>query len=256
MNANLLAENSTHFIAVERDANPVARRIGLVALATDHTTERDFARICDPDEIGVYVNRIAFENPTTPESLTKTGPRLQAAAELILPDEAFDVMVYACTAATVILGDDMVAHHLNAAKPGSKCVTPTSAAFAAFAALDIKNVSILTPYSPNVTSELAHYFSHNGLNVVNAVGLGFEDDRQMARISPASIADAGEEIFDSNADALFVSCTALRALSCVQELEDRIGKPVITSNQAMIWRSLRLTGFSRSIDGYGRLFNI
>jgi maleate isomerase len=256
MNASPATEIDRDIIRVERDADPVAKRIGLVALATDHTTERDFARLCDPDEIGIYVNRIDYENPTTPESLMKTGPRLQSAAEQILPDEFFDVMVYACTAATVVLGDDRVAHHLNAAKPGSQCVTPTSAAFAAFSALDVKNVSILTPYSPNVTAELASYFSGNNLNVVNAVGLGFEDDRQMARITPASIIAAGEEVSDLDADALFISCTALRALSCAQELEDRIGKPVITSNQAMIWRSLRLAEISRPINGYGRLFNI
>ena len=58
------------------DDRPVPRRIGLVLLATDHTTERDFARICRPDEAGVYANRIAYENPTTPENLHRMQPRL------------------------------------------------------------------------------------------------------------------------------------------------------------------------------------
>ena len=56
------------------DAEPVAKRIGLGVVATDHTIERDYARICDPDEIAVYVNRIPYDNPTTRESLSETGP--------------------------------------------------------------------------------------------------------------------------------------------------------------------------------------
>lgn len=56
------------------DTGPVAKRIGLGVPTTDHTIERDYARICDPDEIAVYVNRIPYDNPTTRESLSETGP--------------------------------------------------------------------------------------------------------------------------------------------------------------------------------------
>ena len=90
------------------DDRPVKKRIALVALATDHTSERDFARICDPDQVGVYTNRIAFENPTTKETLLRTGPQLSEAAAQILPDEEVDVVAYGCTAASIVLGNDAV----------------------------------------------------------------------------------------------------------------------------------------------------
>jgi maleate isomerase len=73
---------------VELEERPVRWRIGLLALSTDHTLERDVARICGGDEIGVYVTRVAFANPMTAENLRAMGPRLTQAAELILPDEA------------------------------------------------------------------------------------------------------------------------------------------------------------------------
>ena len=88
----------------ELDDRAVPRRIALVVLATDHTTERDFSRLCDPGEVGVYVNRIAFQNPTTHASLLKTGPRLTEAAAQILPDEEVDVIAYSCTAASIVSG--------------------------------------------------------------------------------------------------------------------------------------------------------
>lgn len=238
------------------DDRPVKKRIALVALATDHTSERDFARICDPDRVGVYVNRIEFENPTTRETLLQTGPRLAEAAAQILPGEAVDVVAYGCTAASIVLGNDAVARYLNTAKPGAPCVTPSSAAFDAFAALGAGRVSLLTPYSPAVTDEMAQYFTAHGPEVVSAACFGLTDDRQMARISEGSIIEAGIAACDAGADALFLSCTALRAAPCVQRIEDRLGKPVVSSNQAMVWRCLRLAGISDAVPGYGRLFEL
>ena len=57
-----------------------------------------------------------------------------------------------------------------------------------------------------------------------------------------------------DADALFFSCGAMRSVEIVDELERRLGKPVVVSNQAMIWDCLRLLGVSDRIDGFGRLF--
>ncbi|UWQ29478.1 ectoine utilization protein EutA [Leisingera sp. M523] len=238
------------------DDRPVKKRIALVALATDHTSERDFARICDPDRVGVYTNRIAFENPTTRETLLQTGPRLTEAAAQILPEEEVDVVAYGCTAASIVLGNDAVTRYLNAAKPKTPCVTPSSAAFDAFEALGASRVSLLTPYSPAVTDEMAQYFTAHGPAVVSAVCFGLTDDRQMARISENSIIEAAIAACDEGADALFLSCTALRAAPCVQRIEDRLGKPVVSSNQAMVWRCLRLAGIADPVPGYGRLFEL
>lgn len=243
-------------VAARLDDRPVRKRIALVALATDHTSERDFARICDPDQVGVYTNRIAFENPTTKESLLKTGPRLTEAAAQVLPEEEVDVVAYGCTAASIVLGNDAVAQYLNAAKPDTPCVTPSSAAFDAFAALGVKRVSLLTPYSPDVTNEMAAYFAAHGPEVVSAACFGLTDDRQMARISEDSIVEGAIAACDPQAEAVFLSCTALRAATCVQRIEDRLGKPVVSSNQAMVWRCLRLAGIAAPVAGYGRLFEL
>jgi len=243
-------------LPVRLDGRPVKKRIALVALATDHTSERDFARICDPDQVGVYVNRIEFENPTTKETLLKTGPRLTGAVAQILPDEDVDVVAYGCTAASIVLGNDAVTHYLNAAKPDTPCVTPSSAAFDAFETLGVKRISLLTPYSPEITDEMAQYFATHGLEVVNAACFGLTDDRQMARISESCIIEAALAACDPRADALFLSCTALRAATCVQTIEDELGKPVVSSNQAMVWRCLRLAGITEPLHGYGRLFEL
>lgn len=238
------------------DKRPTPKRIGLILLATDHTTERDFARLLNPDEVGVYCTRIAFENPTSRENLKKTGPRLTEATAKILPGEDLDAIVYSCTSASVVLGNDVVEGHIKAAKPGATCITPSSAAIKAFNALNAKRISIMTPYTAEVTDELVSYFIANGLDIISSTCLGMQDDRDMARLSHASIIETAVAAMDPTADALFISCTALRGAECVSRIEDKIGKPVITSNQAMIWSTLQHLRLKPKIEGAGSIFEL
>lgn len=243
-------------LRLDIDDRPVPRRIGLVLLATDHTTERDFARLCRPEEAGVYANRIAYENPTTPENLVRMQPRLTEGAALILPGETLDALYYSCTAASVVIGDEAVAAAVRTAKPGVPVITPSAAARTAFQVLGVRRISVLTPYLPETSAPMAAYFQARGVDVVNLTCFGLDDDRVMARVSPATIVTAACETMSPDSEALFISCTALRAAEVAGEIERRIGKPVVTSNQAGIWLTLRRAGIERPIEGHGRLMQL
>ena len=232
---------------------PVALRIGLIALATDHTSERDYARMIPPGQVGVYVNRIAYENPTNRENLLRMQPHLKEAAAMILPGERLDALVFSCTAASVEIGDELVHNALQAAKPDATTVTPISSAMAAFETLGIKRLGLLTPYTPEVTENMARYFAQQGLEIVHQSCFGLEDDRVMARVEPEAIVQAAVETDHSSVQGLFISCTGLRAAEVAQQIEERIGKPVVTSNQSTVWQSLRLAGYGEPVSGYGRL---
>jgi maleate isomerase len=127
------------------DNRPLARRIGLVILATDHTSEPDFARMVASEDIGIYVARIHYANPTTPENLRAMQPSLTSGAALILPGEPLDAIMYSCTSASVVIGDDEVAAAIRKAKPGVRVVTPTAAAVLGLKAFEAKRISVLTP---------------------------------------------------------------------------------------------------------------
>jgi maleate isomerase len=75
----------------------------------------------------------------------------------------------------------------------------------------------------------------------------------MARLTPASIRRAAIDTCDADADALFISCTALRAVEVLDEIEAVLEKPVISSIQAEFWQSIRLAGYEEPIDGFGSL---
>lgn len=253
MDANLIRMSGT---AVVFDERQVEKRIGLVILATDHTTERDFARMCPHDRVGVYCNRILNENPTTPVNLRRMQPRLTDSAALILPEESVDVIYYSCTSASAVLGNDTVVATVQAAKPGTPVVTPTSAADTALRTLGAQRISILTPYVVETSAAIAECFAGQGYDIANLDCFGIEDDRDMARISLDTLEDAGCAAMAHDADALFISCTAVPAAEVVQRIEDRIGKPVVTSNQAGAWLAMRTVGIRDTIPGYGRLLTL
>lgn len=238
------------------DDQPVPQRIGLVVLATDHTTERDFGAMLPRDKVGTYVARIAYANPTTPENLRLLQPRLAEAAALILPGEPLDALHFGCTSAVVAIGDEGVETALQAGKPGTHVVTPLSAARAAFTALGVRRISLLTPYTAETTAPMVGYFARRGFEVRSVTCFGLEDDRVMARIRPQAILDAAIETTAPDAEGLFVSCTALRAAEVVGRIEAAIDRPVVTSNQASVWRCLRLLGLADSLSGHGRLFEL
>lgn len=228
--------------APKLDDRPFDKRVGLIVLATDHTTEMDFQRMVAGERIGVYATRIPYANPVTPENLRAMEPSLTSGAALILPEEPLDVVMYSCTSASVIIGDATLKAAVRAAKPTAAIVTPTVAAVAALRTLNAKRISVLTPYTLETSKPMADYFLGIGFEIASFTCLDMTDDREMARVSPAEIVAFAKEATTSDSDALFISCTALRAAEVVAEVEAAIGKPVVTSNLATAWACLRLCG--------------
>lgn len=238
------------------DPRPLERRVGLVALATDHTSEPDFRRMVASDRIGVYVARIAYANPTTPENLRRMQPALSEGAALILPGEALDAVCYSCTSASVVIGDGEVEAAIGAAKPGVPVVTPALAAVRGLTAAGARRISILTPYTVETSLPMADYFAARGFAIDAFTCLGLEDDREMARIRPQEIVEFATAAITAASDALFISCTALRAAAVAPEIEARIGRPVVTSNLATAWNCLRLCGEETPRPEWGRLMTL
>lgn len=238
------------------DSRPLGKRIGLVILATDHTSEPDFARMVASADIGIYVSRIHYANPTTPENLRAMQPSLTTGAGLILPGEPLDAIMYSCTSASVVIGDDEVTSAIRKAKPGVNVVTPTAAAVLGLKAFGARNISVLTPYTIETSRPMADYFSGLGFGIDRFTCLDMTDDREMARVAPSEIVAFAKEAFDPKSDALFISCTALRAAGVAAEIEQAIGKPVVTSNLATAWQCLRLCGDQTSRPELGRLMTM
>ena len=211
----------------------VLQRFGLVALATDMTIEGDAVRLM-PWGTQLHVTRIAFDNPTTEENLRNTGPRLRAAADLLVPGVDLAAIGFGCTSASAVLGPAIGELVGNRAP----LVTPTSAALRGFAALDITRLALMTPYLAATTDLVGDYFQQNGIDVVRRSSMNYADDRDMAVLDADTIVQMAVNSDHPDAQALFMSCTALPAIGLIERIECALGKPVITSNQALFWAML------------------
>ncbi|WP_343801197.1 Asp/Glu racemase [Marinobacterium maritimum] len=229
-------------------------RVGVITLATDFNIEQDLRRIY-PDGVEMFTSRVRNYNPLTIENLRTMAPGISAAADAILPGTQLDVIIYACTSGTVAIGSERVTELIHSTRPGALVTNPVTAAFAAFTELNAERISVLTPYTETVNEDVARVFTGSGCEVINIAGFGFEDDTEMTFISPRDIEEAAIKVCDPDADLLFISCTALRSAQVVERIEERLGKPVITSNQVLAWHSLRLLQYPAAVHGYGHLLS-
>ena len=229
------------------DPRPMPHRVGVIALSTDHTMEVDYARMLVPQGIGFYTTRVEFVNPVASETLKAMEPRLAAAAELILPDQELDAIVFGCTSASVCIGDAAVQAQVNKGKPGCPVITPVSAAISGLRAMGAKRISVLTPYLLETSTPMAGVFQAAGFGIDRFTCLNMPDDRDMARINLDDLVELAAEAADKGSEALFISCTAVRAAGIIDRLEAATGMPVLSSNYATAWNLARLCGVSGAI---------
>ena len=104
---------------------------------------------------------------------------------------------------------------------------------------------------------MRRYIEARGFSVPVFGSFNEEDDNRAARITTDSIRKALLQIGrHDQVDGVFLSCTSLRLTEIAQQVENEVGKPVTSSNHALIWHSLRLAGVNDTIEGLGRLYRL
>ena len=230
-------------------------RIGLIALASDFMIEKDFLNIIKDKNIDFFVNRIKCYNPLTSENLIKMSEEVTDVTSDILPDEKIDCVVYGCTSGTIAAGHDSIEKKIKLAKPEAKVTTPSTAAITALKKLNIKKISIFTPYPKKLNNEVVDFFKNEKFEITSNSYFDIESDIDIGKVDPDYLYDVLINMEHKDADALFVSCTALPVLSIIDKLEKKINKFVLSSNQALIWDTLEKIGKNNSINGFGKLFS-
>jgi maleate isomerase len=172
----------------------------------------------------------------------------------ILPGEKLDCVVYGCTSGTVAAGYDSIKNKIKLAKPEAKVTTPSTAAINALKKMNINKISIFTPYSKKLNDEVIDYFEKENFIVSSNSYFDILNDVDIAKIDQNYLYEILSKMDLGDAEALFVSCTNLPALSIVDKLEKKLNKVVLSSNQVLIWDTLQTIGKNNSIQGFGKLF--
>ena len=122
-----------------------------------------------------------------------------------------------------------------------------------------KKISVATPYPDWNNQRLKLYFEAAGFEVLNVEGEPWASKAGNQGINdqdPEVIVDFASRVCRDDADVLFCSCTAWRSMEAAADLEQRLGRPVVTAIQATAWRTFRKAGITQSIGGNGRLLEL
>ena len=230
-------------------------RIGLITLASDFRIEKDFNNVIYGKDIDLYCNRIQSYNPLTNETLKKMANDIPNVTKDILPDQKLDCVAYGCTSGTIAAGYKSIFEKVNSVKPNTKVTTPITSAVNAIKILKIKKLSVFTPYTEEINQSVINYFKKENIEINELSYFDIPSDIDIGKLDPQYVFETLTKIDLTKSDALFVSCTALPVLSVISDLEKKMSKVVLSSNQTLIWDTLKEINYNNKVEGFGELFN-
>jgi len=177
-----------------------------------------------------------------------------------LKDARVDVIAYGCTSATLSEGpefDDEFCKKITL-DTGIPAITTAGALVEAIKGMGVKHVSFTSPYVKRLSREATDYLAASGISVLKEVAFDKElSSLEQNALTPQDAFDMALKANHDDAEAIVISCTDYRALEAIEAIEKALDKPVITSNQALIYACLKRLGIStRDISGAGRLFDL
>lgn len=227
-------------------------RAGIIVPSGNAVAEPEI-RAMLPEGVSALITRLALRGSSDRELMAMLDG-LEGAARL-LADAGVATIVFHCTAVSTFaphLGDEIRRRITGAS--GVPAFATSEALAAAFAALGARRITLLTPYNDKVHAREITFLAGLGVEVVSDANLGLETNGEMARLTPEDLLAWAEGATAMASDAIFLSCTALRSAGLIAALERRTGRPVVTSNQAMVWHCLRTQAIAADRPAFGRLF--
>jgi len=211
-------------------------RIGLIIPSVNRMTEPQFNYYA-PEGLGVYVarGRVAGQPGKTVAELTDEI----AHAAGTLADAAPDLIVFHCTNTSMKEGADGERRIIRLIEQttGITALSTSSLVNDALQMLGLKKLVLLSPYMSN--APIIAYLKAAGFTVVKDVALKCEDAADFEAVTPQQWLELARENDTPEADGIFLSCTNTTQIEAVAAIEQALGKPVVNSNQAVLWGCLK-----------------
>jgi maleate isomerase len=231
-------------------------RIGLIIPSVNRMTEPQFNYYA-PEGLGVYVarGRVAGQPGKTVAELTDEI----AHAAGTLADAGPDLIVFHCTNTSMKEGADGEGRIIRLIEQttGIKALSTSSLVNDALQALGMKKLVVLSPYMSN--APIIAYLEAAGFTVVKDVALKCKEAADFEAVTPQQWLDLARENDTPEADGIFLSCTNTTQIEAVTAIEQALGKPVVNSNQAVIWGCLKRLkdklGGTPELPALGRLMS-
>ena len=230
-------------------------RIGMLLPSVNRAAEPQISEML-PDGVSLHTTRLRLLS-SKEEHINEMVDDVERGA-VMLADADVDLIVFHCTAASMFAPgfDDGIIERIEKAT-GKPATSTSKGCVEAFEKFDAKKITLTTPYIQSTNDREVVFLKSHGVDVLSETGLHHRRWRRDAgrgtrRMAHRRVKDQDEP----DSQAAFLSCTAIRAVEAIDAIEADIGKPVVTSNQAMVWHALKKLGIDDMPTGYGRLMEV
>lgn len=232
----------------------MVHRVGLIIPSSNRMVEEEMIRFY-PKDVVAHVTRLRMTGPHKKPLADLLVEIETAAASLV--DAKCNVVTFHCTVTSMSDGPSGEAKILNALKTARApfFATTSTAVRAALDASGARRVALITPYDLHKTEEEIEFLEDAGYQVVFAKGYDLPNSDAYCSTPAGAWRERVLEAKRDDVDAYFLSCANIQALGEIDGLEAALGKPVLTSNQVVIWDGLRQIGWTEGIGGPGTLFH-
>lgn len=213
--------------------------------------------ICDseiqlmaPDGVQFLTTRLPFRRTGLADDLA-LAENLEFHAQLVA-DAAVELIAFNCTAASMLIGSADINDRITAAT-GVPSVTTIEAVLEALRHREIRRIALLTPYPSEVEDAEIAFLADEGFTVVSRHGPVCATPVEQGSITPEEWRAIAEGIDVSDADAVLLSCAGAQVAASIAAIESALERPVVTSNQALLWKVLRTLQIDARRPGFGRL---
>ncbi len=216
-----------------------ASRIGLIVPSLNVTIEPEFNAYA-PADISIHATRLLLPKGDK-EHLAQMAQDTEPACDL-LSTAKVNVIAYACTTGSMINGiewENSLARRMES-RTRVPAVTTASAVIAALRKLGLSRVAVGTPYIDEVNAAEKKFLEDNAITVTKISGMGYVDGESLHREPPETALKLAKRVDSSDAQGIFLSCTDLKTFTVIDEIENSLGKPVISSNSATLWKCLEM----------------
>ncbi len=230
--------------------------IGLIAVAGDEAITLEMRQLLGPRQAKLYVAHVPALEENGPASSHGAAGDIASAAKWLALGQPLSAIAFAGTLTTITIGEERVARPLNEARPATPWTTPVTAALAGLAQLAAGRVVLLSPYTLASHRILAAYIRGRGIEIVDEACLDVGDDGRAASLPESVLRARLMDLRRSDAQAILICGTSLRAGAMIEKLEIATALPVVAAGQALAWHCLRLAGEQRPVPGFGRLMQL
>ena len=229
-------------------------RIGVIVPPSNTVNETEFNRL-RPEGVTFHFTRSPLHADPAADGFAQMMRDLDRACD-DLAKCAVDLVAYGCTSGSMACPADRLLGRLREAS-GVDAVSTAGAILAALDVLGVGRIAMATPYTEETNAHEAEFLEGHGIEVTAMSGLGLnatiEKIQEISRVAPRTVFDHARAVDRPEAEALLICCTDFNTVDVIAPLEEALDKPVVTSNAATLWASLRALGIDDRIAACGRL---